>query len=63
MAMEEPVEVIPTGTIIILANIQMAMQELLTTPNPTPTGMKTLGLEVDVLAFFFSADRVLHCHS
>ena len=46
----------PTGTIITLEATQEPLMELMTIQVPTPTGMKTLGLEVEVnvLPFFVS---------
>ena len=45
---KEEVEDTPTGTINIPPNTQVAIRELKTTRNPTPTVMITLGLELDV---------------
>jgi hypothetical protein len=43
---------IPTGTITILQATLVALTALKTTLNPTPTGMKTLGLDVEVVFLY-----------
>lgn len=44
--MEAPTGDIPMGTTIIMVAIQVDIQELETTLQPTPTGMIILGLEL-----------------
>ena len=45
---EAEVEATPTGTISLPVDIQVDIQELETTAHLIPTGMTTLGLEVEV---------------